>query len=237
LNRRPLRPELSATRSNAVPCELSRMVRVARGPVRSRGLLYFAAVLDVATWSGHETSFAIPSQHGGRTLRDRGSSRPSRHRPGRLVPALPAFGRGLMAAVDVRCGGGNARHIFDSEHDARRGRAADRQATFRSECTDAGALVVVERLVQSGGDALLKGGHRATVPIQAAPWFALSTGLGGWSVTSVRSVSCPVGITRPQSLLVVTLARLADHLGQKLRRRSASASARPKNSSPRSASP
>jgi hypothetical protein len=38
------RCELSAMRSDAVACEVSRVVRVALGLVRSRGLLYFAAV-------------------------------------------------------------------------------------------------------------------------------------------------------------------------------------------------
>ena len=64
--------------------------------------------------------------------------------------------------------------------------AAYRHAAFGGGRTEADALVVVERLVRPGGDSLLGRRYHATVQIQAAPRFALSTGLSGWPVTSVR---------------------------------------------------
>jgi hypothetical protein len=60
-----------------------------------------------------------------------------------------------MSAVDVSHGGcGYASDVFNGEHDVRCGRPADRHAALGGRRTDAGALVVVEGLVQSRGDAL-----------------------------------------------------------------------------------
>jgi hypothetical protein len=82
--------------------------------------------------------------------------RPGRRRPARLLSAL-------LSGLNARDICGDARQVLHRQHDDRNVRSTDGKATLGGRSKDLCPLVVIERLVQSGHDALFKARHPRTL--------------------------------------------------------------------------